>query len=843
MNNKNQKKIEKEDSDTSSFSDSEMSSVSSYSSISSSDILKIKENPKIKTLIDENIKFEQFDWKTYISKYTDLKKMQSKREAWSHWIKHGKAEGRTDKKKENNILLQGKEYENFNWELYVDKYIDLKHITEKESAWNHWTNHGKSEGRTLENMKENNEYKIFDWKTYVNNYQDLCKIENKDAAWFHWINHGKKEGRTSTNLKNNEYEGFLWETYIENYQDLELIDNKDEAWSHWINHGKLEGRTYYNLNTEKKSSSNKKKKTEILSDEGSLKDQSQPTFTSEQTSSSEISNSSVDSNSSDKSSLSKEVGRIIFKPYYDNYGSHYFGWKGSINYFVDNFQNKNKYKDNIFFDEWIEKLLLWGNKKESSKYLNLISKNNLKLITFIHNPPVEKWNIKKQQIKIKKETLVNDNYQFNENLFLKLEKHKLKPKLVYLYTLSNYHKEYIFNRYPEYKNNLVSIYHPLCLNCKEDELFDYNLFLNNKKIYNIGWWLRNFESFNKFQPPDNYKKVLLLKDDFKKVWEEKCKDNVKEDIKIVNELSNEKYVKIFKKSCIYLDMVDGIANNIVLECIKYNTPIIVNRLPSLEEYLGKEYPLFFDKQKEIKQWSRDENSFLELISTANTYLKNMNKTHISLDFFNNKINYDLSKLENSPKQDCLLTWICVHDCIDNYVNNFIEQFNLQTISTNLKLYIIISDLIEDELDYSNYEYNTNNIEFFKCNKLELNDFINNLLVELESEYVFYSNINDLYEHSFSEKMITYLNTHPHCDLALSSYNIQLKNELTTFTMERDNILFKEKLEENLEWRTVWRKNLMKVFNIYYNNNFLEKCFYYNLNGVSVSTEPLYTICK
>ena len=31
-----------------------------------------------------------------------------------------------------------------------------------------------------------------------------------------------------------------------------------------------------------------------------------------------------------------------------------------------------------------------------------------------------------------------------------------------------------------------------------------------------------------------------------------------------------------------------------MECIKANNPIIVNRLESIENYIGKEYPLFYD---------------------------------------------------------------------------------------------------------------------------------------------------------------------------------------------------------------------------------------------------------
>ena len=41
-------------------------------------------------------------------------------------------------------------------------------------------------------------YENFDWKTYIKNYKDLIYINNKETAWDHWINHGKKENRSPT---------------------------------------------------------------------------------------------------------------------------------------------------------------------------------------------------------------------------------------------------------------------------------------------------------------------------------------------------------------------------------------------------------------------------------------------------------------------------------------------------------------------------------------------------------------------------------------------------------------------------------------------------------------------
>ena len=124
--------------------------------------------------------------------------------------------------------------------------------------------------------------------------------------------------------------------------------------------------------------------------------------------------------------------RVIFKPYYNQYGTHLFGWEGTINNFIDNFNNQDIYKFNVFFDEWLEKLLLWGNKKENNKYKKIITTYNYPVISFIHNPPVELWNNTISQKKIKSETLLHDNYQLNNYLFYKLDKQPWNKNIIYL---------------------------------------------------------------------------------------------------------------------------------------------------------------------------------------------------------------------------------------------------------------------------------------------------------------------------------------------------------------------------------------------------------------------------
>ena len=48
----------------------------------------------------------------------------------------------------------------------------------------------------------------FDWKKYLKKYKDIKNIDNEESAWDHWLNKGKKQGRkfyTLTPDKNNNF--------------------------------------------------------------------------------------------------------------------------------------------------------------------------------------------------------------------------------------------------------------------------------------------------------------------------------------------------------------------------------------------------------------------------------------------------------------------------------------------------------------------------------------------------------------------------------------------------------------------------------------------------------------
>ena len=217
---------------------------------------------------------------------------------------------------------------------------------------------------------------------------------------------------------------------------------------------------------------------------------------------------------------------------------------------------------------------------------------------------------------------------------------------------------------------IVMLYHPTQT---PDECFKFNyknfLFNENKKIVQIGAWLRNSYAIYELKAPKKYQKCALkgkamdnyfIKDsDLNRI--ECCLlsqfgganntcDAVSRDYKKANKyivglidlirrnhhtvevlemLSNDQYDDILSKNIVFINLVDASAVNTIIECMVRNTPIIVNRLPATEQYLGVNYPLFYDNMDEVYELLKNNIN----IYNGYKYLKDMDKSHLTIDYF------------------------------------------------------------------------------------------------------------------------------------------------------------------------------------------------------------------
>lgn len=166
-----------------------------------------------------------------------------------------------------------------------------------------------------------------------------------------------------------------------------------------------------------------------------------------------------------------------------------------------------------------------------------------------------------------------------------------------------------------------------------EEVFDFDEFIgnDNKRAFCIGHWMRDFETFFQVRT-DDLRKCLLLggaeKDDHDVVNKYMLKhpDTIKYDY-----LPDWEYDYMLTENIAFVPMYDASANNVVIECIIRGTPILINRMPAAAEYLGEDYPFFFD---DVEDATRKIND-MELIEEAARYLREKDKSFLSLEKFVN----------------------------------------------------------------------------------------------------------------------------------------------------------------------------------------------------------------
>jgi hypothetical protein len=216
----------------------------------------------------------------------------------------------------------------------------------------------------------------------------------------------------------------------------------------------------------------------------------------------------------------------------------------------------------------------------------------------------------------------------------------------FIITLSTYlfdHLKKVFNKL----NLSIPIYnlkHPVVMDVP---IFNLNKYVNNtnKYIVQVGKQLRKVSSIYLLPKVPEYNKLWLTgSKDYNN-----CIQHLNDEIAYLNipkskiDLNSvnmyytstfEEYDEYLSKNIVFIDLWDAAANNAVLECICRNTPLIVNKVPGVVDYLGEDYPLYFNNINEVPTLMKIEN-----IMRAHKYLKNMNKEDITLvrfvtDLFN-----------------------------------------------------------------------------------------------------------------------------------------------------------------------------------------------------------------
>lgn len=143
-------------------------------------------------------------------------------------------------------------------------------------------------------------------------------------------------------------------------------------------------------------------------------------------------------------------------------------------------------------------------------------------------------------------------------------------------------------------------------------IFDFDRFIENatKKVVQIGWWLRRQTAIDHLPMPESnplgYRKTRLVPRFASNAYEQiEAMRRVEfqmyglpsprvGEVEVLMHLPNDQYDEVLSCNIAMVQLEAASANNAVVECLARGTPLLVNRLPAVEEYLGSDYPLYYE---------------------------------------------------------------------------------------------------------------------------------------------------------------------------------------------------------------------------------------------------------
>jgi hypothetical protein len=280
----------------------------------------------------------------------------------------------------------------------------------------------------------------------------------------------------------------------------------------------------------------------------------------------------------------------------------------------------------ILFDGYLENSFIWKERQFGRK----IEPYTQPWVGFLHNPPaMPTWfyNGDSPQVLFGK-----DNWQ------------RSLEHCVGLFTLSEYSARWLREQTGKPVSALI---HPTEISGLQ---FDFDRFFANpnKKIIQLGWWLRKLAAIYQLpiakNNPLGYQKIKL-NPAFALEAETSLQKLVAKQLEVeqitldpvfventqeLTHVSNQNYDELLSENIGFIDLYDTSANNTVIECIVRATPLLVNPLPAVVEYLGENYPFYFNNLAEAVEKAMD----LELIGQTHQYLRSCEtRQKLSANYF------------------------------------------------------------------------------------------------------------------------------------------------------------------------------------------------------------------
>ncbi len=407
---------------------------------------------------------------------------------------------------------------------------------------------------------------------------------------------------------------------------------------------------------------------------------------------------------------------------------HRSGWARVVNE-TSVLHNSN----GIIFDMFCDKTFHWG----EATY------NDLKLLPYdkpwigiVHHTPNQIYTEYNTTQMIKKDS-------WNNSL----------KNCIGIYTMSNWLSHWFKSEIPELF--VETLIHPTEI---PEVKFSYYNFIQNqdKKVIQIGGWLRNIYSIYRINVPKYITKAHLIGKDMDGYIKPNCTfgeilskfddidkncysfGNISQDqsknkyiyfmleyiksldieekdliikqllenqmsVRLINRVENNDYDIMLSNNIVFIDLIEASACNTLTECIVRNTPILIKPHPAVIERLGLNYPMYWNKYSDIEKLLTLDN-----IKKTHEYLLKLDKSCYTHEYWINSIinsfiyqkAYNLINPEDNIEQLINETTMKISNQvtnISNQVTNISNQVTTQVENINKQI-IVQAEYLENKLE-------------------------------------------------------------------------------------------------------------------------------------------------
>ncbi|MBI2759992.1 MAG: hypothetical protein HYX51_01020 [Chloroflexi bacterium] len=296
-------------------------------------------------------------------------------------------------------------------------------------------------------------------------------------------------------------------------------------------------------------------------------------------------------------------GRINLKDQAgEHFGNHRSGWSFAVNALVPAHD-----AGAIYLNTFVEKTFVWDPRAArpiTEPWLGII-----------HIPPnVPAWFM---------------SYQSNDSVFAMPQWQESLPHCRGLFTLSEHHRASLAKKLSVPLDTLLHPTEPAALKWSPDR-FAAN---PRKCIVQVGWWLRVLHAIFELPPCGLHKVLLRVRNhpyfdqlmSTERVFRQRLglfNPGMYASASVVDYLSNDAYDRMLSENIVFLNLYDTSANNAIVECLARHTPVLVNALPAVVEYLGPDYPLYYRGIVHASEMARNT----DLLIKAHEHLARLDAT-------------------------------------------------------------------------------------------------------------------------------------------------------------------------------------------------------------------------